>query len=145
MRRAFGSLRAGKQGEACDTAGRCYGQNCDVAVHNILLDSWPRPEEKYGCDSISHQLSGIAAVGVTGSKMQLSSAFICVSFSFQTCHSHLMMRQISPTTHLAEFLSPLSCSGSCGALLACTSFFSPAPSLVLGDPSWRAGCALIDN
>lgn len=86
---------------------RCM-QNCDVAVHSISLDSWPRPEDEYVCDSIFYQLLGIAAVGVAGYKIQLSSAFICVSFSFQRCHSHLM-RQITSTTHLTEFLSLLSC------------------------------------
>lgn len=122
----------------------CYVQNCDIAVHSVSLDSWPRPEDEYVCDSVSYQLSGIAAIGVTGSKSHLSSAFICVSFSFQTCRSHLMTGQISFTAHLTEFLCLLSCSGCCGALLACTSFFS-APCLVLGDPSQRAGCALVTN
>lgn len=73
--------------------------------------------------------------------MQLFFSFICVSFSFQTCHRHLMS-QIFCTTRLAVFPSVV--SGSCGALLTCTSF-SSCPSLVLGDPLQSAGCALVTN
>lgn len=112
----------------------CYVQNFDIAVHTISLHSWPRPEDEYVCDSVSYQLSGMAAIGVTESNMQLSSAFLCFIFLSNVSQplddETITISCNSFFSHLAQI--PVE------ALLACTSFFS----LILGDHSQTAVCAL---
>lgn len=110
-----------------------YVQNGDIAVPSISLDSWPRPEEEYVCDSII--LPGVRVSSPRSHwKIYPFPPFICFVFLSN------MSRPLNDETDFFLYLShwiPVS--------LAQVPAHLSAPCLVLGDPSWRAACALLTN
>lgn len=139
-KRALGLCKALKTG-LWPSWSMCFVQNCHVAAHGILLASWPRPGDEYVTANPTSYQGDQAQESLEVWWIQLFSFFICVSFSFQTCHRQRSQFHFLPLP-LSLDSCLLLCSGSCGALLACTSF-SSGPCLVVGDPSRRAGCALV--
>lgn len=118
----------------------CSVQNCDVAAHGVLLDSWPRP----GDETWQHISPVIRESSHRSHWKYDGCSSPLLSFVF-----HFLFKHVTDTWRARLLPLPvsldsclLSCSGSCGALLACTSF-SSGPCLLLGDPSQRSGCALV--